>query len=235
MKNLFMVTLVVLILVIIFRGKGKVNISKEVASEIVFGGDFSHYQGNVNWDQIKSQKKHPFEFFIFRATMGDDRMDTCFLRNFVNAKARGYTVGMYHIIHPNEDMRLQAKNFLRISQILMKGDFLPVIDIESLSDSISVDSLKKDLRWFLDTVEMKYKAKPILYTGIHFYKTYLQKEFADYPLWIAAYSEERRKDPIVMGAKIHQFAGDNIKVPGIKGKIDGNDIRRTAFDSLLIK
>lgn len=212
----------------------KVSTIEFIPKWVIFGVDFSHYQGNVNWDKVSTQTKHPIRFTIFRATMGDDRKDTTFHRNYVIAKQKGFIVGSYHYYDPNEAPMPQVTNYLStIDSNLRKGDFVPILDIEAEPKSISMDSLKKNLRLWLDVVEKKFGVKPILYTGLHFYKKHLS-EFAEYPLWVAAYSSNKRTDSVVCKAEIHQFT-DKVKVPGIRGGIDGNDISFWTIPSLLMK
>lgn len=239
-----MAGLAVIFIILFFafsKKAGKEEVGKKIAKVdftlkwVTFGIDFSHYQGNVNWDKIGSQTKHPIRFAIFRATMGDDRKDTSFVRNFTEAKKRGFITGGYHYYSPDENPILQINNYIsRMDSFLGKGTFVPILDIEAEPKSIPMDSLRKNLRIWLDAVEKRYGVKPILYTGLHFFKKHLQEEFAEHPLWVAAYSEDKRQDSVVLGAEIHQFT-DKVKVPGIKGGVDGNDISFWVLPGLIMK
>ncbi len=199
--------------------------------DVAFGIDISQYQGDINWSKVK-KAKHPIEFVIIRATMGANKKDEKFKDNLKNARDADYLVGAYHYYRPDEPSEEQAKNYLETIN-LQKGDFIPIVDLEKLSTVQSVAKLKSGLKNWLDIVEKEYGVKPMIYTGCSFYESYLAKEFAEYPLWVAAYSQCKRQDPTVRNSEIHQFA-EKVPVKGIKGRVDGNDIRREKLPSLVL-
>lgn len=240
-RNLLILVAIFLVTLLIFDTKMAKRSKLTEPSKVFFGIDMSGYQGsNINWDSVK-KSHHPIKFIILRGTRGDNRLDSAFLRNFSNAKANGYVVGFYHYCDPDEDFKEQAKNFLKISKILIKGDFIPILDVESLpegvtrKDTFALDSFRTNIKWMLDTIQQVHGVKPILYTMLNFYQTYLNDSvFGSYPRWIAAYSKERRDEELVKTSKIHQFT-DSVRVSGISGYVDGNDIRKEVFDSMLLK
>lgn len=133
----------------------------------------------------------------------------------------------------NENSVLQAKNYLKNSS---QNDchILPVLDIEKTSKIQSKEKLLIGVKKWLDIVEKETGHKPIIYTGLSFYKDNFngKKEFSDYPKWIAAYSDGRANDEHVINAHIRQFS-ESLWIKGVKKnvKIDGNVI----FDSLKFK
>lgn len=212
----------------------KRNENFDTKTSVVFGLDVSQYQGNINWKKVATQKKHPIQFVVVRATMGADRRDKQFEKNFFQAKKNGFLVGSYHYYDPNENSTLQAKNFLDNVR-LQTGDLIPVLDIEEESEIQSMEDLKKGIKNWLDIIEEKYGVKPIIYTGFSFWNDYLKKDFAEYPLWVAAYSQDKRNHSHVKNAEIHQFS-DKIKVPGImENTVDGNDIKKEVLPSLILR
>ena len=110
-----------------------------------------------------------------------------FKENWKASKERQLIRGAYHYYRPNENSIEQANNFIKNVK-LEKGDLPPVLDIEKLPKSQSIDSLKVGLRRWLKKVEKHYKVKPIIYSGESYYNDFLKKEFSDYPLWIANYN-----------------------------------------------
>ncbi len=207
----------------------------KVDKNIAFGIDVSQYQGVIDWKTVASQKKHPIEFVFIRATMGKNRKDKKFQYNWKEAKKNGFIVGAYHYYDPNEHSITQARNYLETATVLKPGDFIPVVDIEQLGKRQSVARLRLGLRRWLTEIEKVYGVKPIIYTGHAFFKDHLLDEFKEYPLWVAAYSQERREDAIVQSSIIHQFS-EKVTVPGIReNKVDGNDIRREHIQKLLLK
>ncbi|MFO0743687.1 MAG: GH25 family lysozyme [Candidatus Paceibacterota bacterium] len=188
----------------------------------VVGIDVSHNQGKIDWAKLANQKNYKVKFAIIRSTMGDDRQDKNFTYNFREAKRFGLLVGTYHYYDPNENSKKQAKNYLRNSK-QGENDILPVLDIEKLSRIQPKKRLLKGISNWLQIVEEETGYKPIIYTGLSFYKDYLAKDFADYPYWIASYSDHRNGDDVVLSANIHQFSESKwIKGLHKKTKIDVN-------------
>lgn len=191
-----------------------------------FGIDVSQYNGNINWAKVKAQTKtkDPIKFVVIRSTVGTD-VDRQYKKNYTEAKKQGFIVGSYHYYRPNENSTLQFENFKKTVK-LERGDIIPVVDIEVASTVQSMESLKKGLRNFVTLVEQEYGVKPIIYTKLSMWKSYLQKDFADCQLWIAAYSTSRRHEEVVKNASIHQFTKEIRNIPGISSKyVDGDDCR----------
>ncbi len=154
-----------------------------------FGIDISEYQGKINWREVNTIKTNiPIDFILIRATAGKNRVDKKFISNFENAKKKGFITGAYHYYRPNENSRQQAKLFIKTVH-LTAGDLPPVLDIENISKTQPMDSLKIGLKRWLTLVENHYGIKPIVYTGESYYNTYLKNEFSDFDFWIANYSK----------------------------------------------
>lgn len=185
----------------------------------VFGFDVSEYQGNIDWKETKTvEDTFPLKFVFIRATAGNDKVDSRFKQNWKKAKENGLIRGAYHYYRPNENSIQQATNFIKTVK-LQKGDFPPVLDIENLPKTQSIDSLKVGLRRWLTKVENHYNVKPIIYSGESYYKDFLADEFDDYTFWIANYNffVEEIKDHWT----IWQFS-EKGTVPGIEGPVDIN-------------
>lgn len=199
----------------------------------VFGIDLSEYQDNdISWREIKKSKLN-VRFIILRATMGDDRKDDRFVHRMNELRKEGFIVGAYHYYDPNESSTKQAQNYLSRVK-LRKGDFVPIVDLERLSSIQSTKKLKDGLRNWLNIVGKAYGVKPMIYTGYSYYLSYLAKDFADYPLWVAAYSNHRKRTEVVKTSEILQFT-DKLSVRGVRGKVDGNDIQKENLPKILLK
>lgn len=183
----------------------------------VYGIDVSHYQGEIDWETLKSDNpEFPLHFVFIRSTTGDDGVDNEYKTNWKSAKSNGYIRGAYHYYRPDENSAKQAENFIKTVK-LNKGDLPPVLDIEKIPNEQSMDSLKSGLKRWLNKVEKHYGVKPIIYSGESFYTDFLKKEFEGYDLWIANYSffeDEIRKEWLFW-----QFT-DKATVKGIKGNVD---------------
>ena len=188
------------------------------AKRLIFtlGIDISHYVGHVNWLKFATSD-HDIEFVFMRSTMGDDRKDSQFERNWKKAGENGYIRGAYHYYRPYENSAKQFKNYSRHVK-LIEGDFPPILDVEKLGP-YSINNLRKGVLNWLKLAEEYYNVKPVLYTGLKFYTDYLKGYVDDYPLWIASYSENAALDEIDW--TFHQFS-DKFKIKGAKESVDGN-------------
>lgn len=153
----------------------------------IHGIDVSRYQKNINWKQVKAMQDAGInlEFAYIKATEGAVNVDPLFHRNWVKAKEAGMARGAYHFFTANKEGKVQAKNFIQIVQ-LETGDLPPVLDVEKTYGR-SPAVIQKEVAAWLNAVEEAYNVKPIIYTNVHFYNTYLAGKFDEYPLWVAHY------------------------------------------------
>jgi lysozyme len=183
------------------------------------GLDVSEYQGKISWSYVDTlEKKYPLHFVFIRATVGKDRKDNRFNRNWLGAKENKMIRGAYHYYRPNENSLEQAALFIE-TVTLKKGDLPPILDIEKLPENQSLDSLKVGLKRWLKAVELHYGVKPIIYTGEKYYDDFLKDEFSNYLFWIANYNFYREE--IDDDWLFWQFT-EKASVPGIKGNVDVN-------------
>lgn len=185
----------------------------------IFGIDISQYQGEISWDEVLTiNDEFPIDFIYIRATMGEKAKDSKFKSNWKAVKNRNKLRGAYHYFRPNENSIKQANNFINTVD-LEPGDLPPVLDIEEMPRNQSMDSLKTGLKRWLVQVEKHFKIKPVLYSGDKYFADFLEKEFADYTLWIANYNfwvEKPKKH-----WNFWQFT-EKGTVKGIKGPVDLN-------------
>lgn len=183
------------------------------------GIDVSEYQGKIRWTYVDTlEQKYPLHFVFIRATVGKDRKDRQFDRNWLGAKENKMIRGAYHYYRPNENSMEQAELFIK-TVTLEKGDLPPVLDIEKLPKNQSIDNLKIGLKRWLNAVESHYGVKPIIYTGERYYDDFLKEEFSDYLFWIANYNFYREE--IAEDWLFWQFT-EKASAPGIKGNVDVN-------------
>jgi lysozyme len=184
-----------------------------------FGIDISEYQGNINWNELeKIEDEVLIDYIIIRASAGIDKLDSKFKENWKKATHYNFIKGAYHYYRPNENSIEQANNFIKHVK-LNKGDFPPILDIEKLPKTQSIDSLKVGLKRWLNKVENHYGIKPIIYSGESYYNNFLHEEFKDYQFWIANYNLDQTshyKDCIMW-----QFS-EKGSVNGIKNPVDLN-------------
>lgn len=203
------------------RSHVKENIHHHTISKYTFGIDVSHYQGQINWKEVK-RSQHPIQFVYIRATMGKNGQDRTYKKNIEAAEKEGFLVGSYHFYRSNENSTKQFENFQQHLK-LTTGHLVPVLDVEHESKFGSAN-LRSGVKNFLELMEESYGVKPIIYTGLHFYNTHLKGHFNDYPLWIAAYSGKSKVKNI--NWKFHQYS-ENLRVKGILGNVDANNFNGT--------
>lgn len=183
------------------------------------GLDVSEYQGTISWSYVDTlEQKYALHYVFIRATVGKDRKDRKFERNWLGAKENKMIRGAYHYYRPNENSLEQAELFIK-TVTLQKGDLPPVLDIEKLPKNQSVANLKLGLKRWLQAVESHYGVKPIIYTGERYYDDFLKEEFSDYLFWIANYNLYREE--IAEDWLFWQFT-EKASIPGIKGNVDVN-------------
>lgn len=190
--------------------------------DYILGIDVSHYQGYINWTQVK-QSHHPIEFVFIRSTMGVDGRDQHYERNWKQAKEQDFLRGTYHYFRPNEPGFEQFENFKKYVR-LNSGDLPPVLDIEE--EGQKGNAIISEIKVWLNEVESHYGIKPIIYSSYWFYKTFLAHEFSGYILWIANYNSDAKDQIRNTEWTFHQFT-EEMRVSGITGNVDGNDYNGT--------
>lgn len=153
-----------------------------------FGVDVSHYQGKIDWTKMHTiYNLYPINFAFIRSTMGTSSIDETFEENWEGAKENNILRGAYHFYRPDENSTLQAQNFIAKVK-LKKGDLPPVLDIETLPKTQSMDRLVEGIKNWCKIVEEHYDVKPIIYTSDKYFEDYLQNHFEGYIIWIANYN-----------------------------------------------
>lgn len=196
----------------------------------IHGIDISRYQGQINWDRLRSNALIdgcPLRFIIIKATEGSTKVDPNFADNFYQAREYGFIRGTYHFWSNKSSARAQAYFFLKKVH-LENGDLPPVLDIEHKPADKSVEDFQTDVLAWLHIVEDKYHVKPIIYTYHNFKEKYLSAPvFDDYPYWIAHYYVDKVE---YRGKwKFWQHTDTGV-LPGIKGNVDLNIYNGSYYD-----
>lgn len=201
----------------------------------IHGIDVSTYQNSIHWDAVKKMKSNQVKigFAFMRATMGCQKKDGYFNKNWDESKSANIPRGAYHYFYCNQNSRLQAYNFIKNVE-LSSGDLPPVLDIEEIND-VSEDKFKKQVKEWLKIIEEHYHVKPIIYTYTKFYEKYLSNDFDDYPFWIAHYN--RNNHPSTSRHWHFWQHNESGHVNGINAKVDFNVFNgdSAAFNNILLK
>jgi|GEM_PF-44337 len=200
------------------------------------GIDVSYAQGKIDWPRVASMEEDSvrIRFAFIKATEGLLKVDPYFKRNWREAAKAGIICGAYHFFRPRKDGLWQARFFLQNVK-LEKGDLPAVVDIEVL-DGVSPEKMRLELSAFVKKVEEVSGVKPIIYTGISYYRDYLAGHFDGYTLWIAHYYQEELQ--IAKGTNWWFWQHSDIAtINGINHKVDFDAFKGDSlqFQQLLVK
>ncbi|SFE68903.1 lysozyme [Chitinophaga sp. CF118] len=186
----------------------------------IHGIDVSKFQKNINWSAVEQMQVDNIHvsFAFIKATEGITRQDAAFRQNWQKAKKAGIIRGAYHFFYSTRDPLKQVINFQNVVQ-LEPGDLPPVLDIE-VHNNQPAAVIRSTARIWLEEMEKAYGVKPIIYTNMHFYDTYLGDEFDSYPLWVAHYYQQER--PSTNRKWIFWQHNDMGRVNGISTTVDFN-------------
>lgn len=193
------------------------------------GIDVSYAQGKIDWPRVRAMQEDSvrIRFAFIKATEGLLTVDPYFKRNWREGAKAGIICGAYHFFRPKKDGLWQARFFLQNVK-LETGDLPAVVDIEVL-DGVPPEKMRKELRAFISKVEKSTGNKPIIYTGVSFYKDYLAGHFDGYPLWIAHYYQEELK--LAEGTNWWFWQHSDIaRVNGINHAVDFNAFKGDSLD-----
>ena len=98
-----------------FRWRAVYGDAKNPNGYEIRGIDISHYQGKIDWDQLRNAmiEKCPIRFVVIKATEGSTQLDKRFNDNFRNAQEYGFIRGAYHFWSNKSSARDQAYFFLK--------------------------------------------------------------------------------------------------------------------------
>lgn len=148
------------------------------------GVDVSHYQGEINWEQMA---KEDIRFAYIKATEGSSHKDEKFDQNWNGAQTTDLRIGAYHFFSLDSSGLGQAQNFCE-TVVPVDNMLPPVVDVEpygGYSDPYALDKEKmlSELGIFLENVETYYSMKPMIYTTEEWLSV-IQEQFAEYDVWI---------------------------------------------------
>jgi lysozyme len=204
------------------------------------GIDVSHWQGSIDFSQVKSAG---IRFVFAKATEGQTFDDPNFATYRADAEAQGLLVGAYHFADPDtssNDATIEADHFASVYQP-KSGELVPVLDIEN-SGGLSVSALTAWVQTFLDRVTADDGVKPMIYTGPYFWRTYMgdTTQFADEGyrvLWIANWGVPSPDVPAQdwggAGWTVWQWS-DCGSIPGISGCVDQDTLAKGRLKKIVV-
>ena len=130
----------------------------------IHGIDISHYQGRIDWDELKdngSINECPIRFVMIKATEGSTQLDENFRDNFYQAREHGFTRGAYHFYSVHTPAYQQAAHFIKNVK-LENGDLPPVLDVEHKPKNQTDEEFKSSIILWLETVEFHFQSVSLL-------------------------------------------------------------------------
>ncbi|MDY8021751.1 GH25 family lysozyme [Paenibacillus polymyxa] len=193
----------------------------------VQGIDVSHYNGNIDWQQVAAAGK---TFAFIKATEGTKYQDNQFLVNVQGARDANILVGAYHFLNATtaDGARQEAANFARaIDSAGGRLDLPPVMDYENNPKGLTPAQISEVAHAFLDEMEKLTGRQPIVYTG-NVFASKFDPTFSMYKLWVARYSTTQK--PTAVPAWNNWWAwqySSTGSVPGIQGQVDLDEYNGT--------
>jgi lysozyme len=151
-------------------------------STTVQGVDVSHYDGTIDWSQVKAAG---ITFGYAKATESTDFQDPTFQANWTGMQQAGIIRGAYHFFHPEVDAASQAQYVVSFVGALGPNDLPIVCDLEEENGVSDADTLADAITFLQDVTSMTGKTA-ILYVSPDFLSSYAG--LGGFPLWVANYS-----------------------------------------------
>ncbi|MBG6121392.1 glycoside hydrolase family 25 protein [Corynebacterium aquatimens] len=138
----------------------------------------------IDWKTVSATQG----FAIVKATESTGFVNPSYAQDVESARANGLEVGAYHFARPGIDARAQARHFANVIKSGPANTLPPVLDLE-VDEGLSAAQLQQWTRDFMDELKKLTGRTPILYTYKYFWigKMANTTEFAEFPLWLAAY------------------------------------------------
>ncbi len=206
-----------------FRDAKPINFGKVKPQDFpVHGVDVSRWQGNIDWQTLRSQGAN---FVYIKATDGGDHLDPMFRKNWDGAHRAGLKRGAYHFFYWCRAASEQADWFIR-NVPKVEGALPPVIDVEynhlsSCKRRLSRAKTIEKMQVFMDRLEAYYGQRPVIYTAPDFYADNLRGEFLDYPFWLRSVAAHPSVRYPGRNWVFWQYSGSGLS-QGVNEKIDLN-------------
>lgn len=205
---------------------------------IASGVDVSRWQHpdgqGIAWDQVRTDGQ---SFAVVKASEGTTWTNEHLVDDTSQAAANGMQVGTYHYARPGGDPRAQAQHYASQYNQVGNHSLPPVLDLE-VAEGKSPEQLADWTREFMNELETLTGRTPMMYTYRYFWIEQMAntQEFANYPLWLAAY-QSTAPEPVGGWNKLDMWQrSDSGRVNGIAGNVDlnlfnGNEAQLNMFSA----
>jgi lysozyme len=195
----------------------------------VNGIDVSHYQGDIDWVQVKNSG---ITYGIAKATDGATGQDSNFSTNWQNMLSAGIKSSAYHYFRGSSSTpQDQANNIIQqLTAVNFDSEVNSLaIDVESSgNESVSPDMMADNLHQLLNilvTDSLLNNSFPYIYCSPDYWEQNVNWEkydFSIYPLWIAQWDVSEPTVPTTWQNKgwLWWQKSSTGSVPGITGDVD---------------
>lgn len=182
------------------------------------GIDVSHYQGTINWPEVKSAGNSFVSIKATQYSSGYEYADY-YTQNIQPARDAGLIAGGFHMLTGTDDGATQGNYFLSVAKP-KKGDLLPMLDMEQASGG-TPDQVVEAAQGWLQVVEAAVGKKPFIYTTATYWNQIGNPSgFENNPLWVAEY--EVPSPSLPQGWSLYTIwqHSDTGQVDGISATVD---------------
>lgn len=176
----------------------------------------------IDWQQVAASGQ---KFAFIKASESTWYTNPYFSSDSVKAQQAGVMPGSYHYARPGSgDPRAEARYYASVLATGPQPSLPPVLDLEE-SGGLPPAQLADWTREWIDEIKTLTGRQPIIYTYYSFWMNEMGNttEFAEYPLWLAYYSDSLPADIPGGWNEVtfwqHSDAGN---VPGIITNVDMN-------------
>ena len=183
---------------------------------LLSGCDVSHWQGRIDWRQVKDSG---VAFVFQKSTEGASYVDPTADPNRLGCEAVGLPIGFYHFFRPKIDAVQQAEHFCKVAR---GGQLPPVLDLEApgflaeISDKVAL---------WVQTVERELDQTPMIYTTASWWRRWTIEDktrriVSQCPVWVAHYGVPAPMIPRGWQTWAFWQYSQSGRVPGIAGNVD---------------
>ena len=189
----------------------------------VHGIDVARFQDSVNWHAARDAG---VQFAFIKATEGGDMLDPRFGDHWRGARSASIPRGAYHFFYFCTSATDQARWFIRHVPS-EAGALPPILDMEWNAFSPTCrkrppgEIVRREAKVFLDTLELHYGQRPIIYTTPEFYRVNEMQQMEGEEFWLRSTAEHPREVYPSQHWSFWQYTGTGT-VPGINGDVDLN-------------
>jgi lysozyme len=231
----------ILLALVAVIGSGFAAPSAAKAAAPTEGIDISHWQGEIDWTQVRAAGK---AFAFMKASEDIDFIDGTYVLNRSRARAAGLVTGAYHFAQPDRspgDAGAEADHFLATAAIA-DGDLPPVLDLER-ANGLTPAELQAWVKAYLERIRVRTGVRGVIYTSPNFWSRNMGGTdwFATNGyrvVWVAHWTTAPAprvpaSDWAGFGWTFWQYTSSG-SVAGITGRVDLDRFDGTDFSSVLI-